>query len=408
MALASEYVDDGKSFVAIEPLSINPDALTDFSLFERYSGHEGKYRFRCLLMDTRSIEKERLMTLLRHWETVYIHKKEAQKYSAYVELNLEFILNHEDIQVAHKTQALARLASDVVAHAFAANFSSGEDVEKVVAGVEVLIRRAVDFMAGITSLDGIASLVGHDYQTHTHSIKVGWLMATFINSNPDLFPDLAGEPLKNFMVEAAVAGFFHDLGKVKIPKEIISKPGRLNNLELIVMQSHSAYAASMLFTSPLSRTALQTILYHHENEDGSGYPCGLSGDAIPLMAKICHIADVFDALTSERPYKKAKTAYEALTIMAGENPYLEALKKFEAEAAKNVSPPVTPLVRDNYEAKLKRLREREMLEAEAEKRVKARMQLRDKGMAHCFDLGLLRRFILTLNRSESFDLSGLI
>ena len=66
------------------------------------------------------------------------------------------------------------------------------------------------------------------------------------------------------------------------------------------------------------------------------------------------------------------------------------------------------MVRDDYDAKLKRLREREILEVEADKRVQARIKLRDQGMAHCFDLFLLRRFILTLNQSDSFDLSGLL
>ncbi|MCK5349302.1 MAG: metal-dependent phosphohydrolase, partial [Desulfobacula sp.] len=135
---------------------------------------------------------------------------------------------------------------------------------------------------------------------------------------------------------------------------------------------------------------------------------GLSQDQIPLIAKICHITDVFDALTSKRHYKESKTPFEALKIMTGENPYLDTLKKFEEEARENKKTPVKAIVRDDYDVKLRRLREKEMIEEEAKKRVEARIKLRDKGMAHCFDTDLLRRFIYTINQSESFHLSELL
>ncbi len=407
MDLAAEYFDDGSSFVAIDPLSINPKSLTDFSLFERYARKDGQYRFRCLLVDSKSIPRERLIKMLASWDVVYIHKNQNLNYTQYVKKNLEFILKHEDIDVKKKTGTLINLATEVVLESFATNFVSREDCKWAIKNIENLISQAMDFISGIESLEGMADLIGHDYQTHTHSIKVGWLTATFINANPDLF-EVETAQLKDFMIQATVAGFLHDIGKIKIPKNVINKKGKLNNLEYVIIQSHTAYSTSLLFESKLPRSSMQTILYHHENEDGSGYPCGLSGDQIPLMAKICHIADVFDALTSKRPYKAARTPFEALKIMAGENPYLETLKKFEAEAMENSKIPVTVIVKDDYEAKLRRLREKELLEEEAKKRVEARTKLRDQGMSHCFDTDFLKRFIVTINKSESFDLSRLL
>lgn len=408
VGLAAEYFDDGSSFRAIEPLSINPESLTDFSLFERHPLKNGKYRFRCLLVDSNSIPKARLMDILNSWDLVYIHKKQNANYRKYLKNNLDFILKHEKIDVKNKTGTLIDLATEVVQESFATNFASRQDVNRVIENIEKLIAQAMDFLSDIESLKGIANLIGHDYQTHTHSIKVGWLTATFINANPDLFEAKTDAQLRDLMIQAAAAGFLHDIGKIKIPKGVINKKGKLNNIEYVLMQSHTAYAISLLFESKLPRASMQTILYHHENEDGSGYPCGLCGDQIPLMAKICHIADVFDALTSKRPYKDPRTPFEALQIMAGENPFLETLRKFEIEARENPKIPLTAIVRDDYEAKLRRLREREMLEEEAKKRVEARTKLRDQGMAHCFDTELLRRFILTINKSESFDLSGLL
>lgn len=408
MGLAPEYFDDGSAFFAVDPLSINPASLTDFSLFERYPPQNGVYRFRCLLVDTGAVEIARLKAMLENWDTVYIHKNEVQKYKEYVKDNLEFIFNHASIPAEKKTGILLRLSTDVIKETFAAPFVPQAKISETVDNLEKFVSQALDFLSGIESLKGITTMIGHDYDTHTHSIKVGWLSAVFINSNQDLFGNPGRERLKQLLLHATVAGCLHDLGKVKIPENVIHKPGRLNNLEYVLMQSHPAFGVALLFDKKLPNETLQAILYHHENEDGSGYPCGLTGDEIPLSAKICHIADVFDALTSARPYKKGKTPIEALKIMAGNNPYLDTLKIFEAEAVENARPPVTAIVRDEYDPKLRRLRERQMIEEEAAKRVEARVRLRDQGMSHCFDKELLKRFIATLSKSDSFDLSGLL
>jgi HD-GYP domain-containing protein (c-di-GMP phosphodiesterase class II) len=408
MAMVAEYFDDGSSFHAIDPLSINPEYLTTFSIFERNYIKKDKYRFRCLLVDSKSIPKDRLIQLLKTWDTVYIHKKQDKNYTEYLKNNLNFILSHDEIDVRKKTSTLIHLSTEVVTKSFEENFSTIEGATRAVENIQNLITQAMGFLSSIDSLNGLVDLMGHDYETHGHSIKVGWLLATFINANRDLFPIQSTATLRQLIIQSAVAGFLHDIGKIKIPKNVINKPGKLNNLEYVIIQSHTAYSTSLLFEAGLPNDSLKAILYHHENEDGSGYPCGYSGDQIPLLAKICHIVDVFDALTSKRSYKEAKTPYQALSIMAGNNPNIDILKKFEAEARENKRTPVTAIIRDDYDSKLKRLRAKEIIEEEAEKRVEARMRLRDRGMSHCFDKKLLKRFIITINKAESFDLSGLL
>ena len=99
----------------------------------------------------------------------------------------------------------------------------------------------------------------------------------------------------------------HDIGKIGIPDRILLKPTPLDSDEWVIMQSHTTIGAELLagHSSDLMRTAYQTALTHHEKWDGSGYPRGLQGEAIPLVGRITAICDVFDALTSERPYKSA-------------------------------------------------------------------------------------------------------
>jgi putative two-component system response regulator len=99
----------------------------------------------------------------------------------------------------------------------------------------------------------------------------------------------------------------HDIGKIGIPDHILLKPGRLTPHEEEVMRKHATFGADILSgsTSPLIRMAATIARSHHERYDGGGYPAGLAGQAIPLAGRIAALADVFDALTSERPYKSA-------------------------------------------------------------------------------------------------------
>jgi putative two-component system response regulator len=109
----------------------------------------------------------------------------------------------------------------------------------------------------------------------------------------------------------------HDVGKIGIPDRILQKPGPLDPDEWKIMQSHAAIGAEIIGEHQTGMLALarNIALTHHEKWDGSGYPKGLKGDDIPLEGRITAIADVFDALTSVRPYKKAWTEEDALTFL---------------------------------------------------------------------------------------------
>lgn len=118
------------------------------------------------------------------------------------------------------------------------------------------------------------------------------------------------------------ASFFHDLGKMFIPENILHKPSRLTQEEFEVIKQHTSFGAKlfekMIRSKPknnLGITLFQVAKYHHERFDGKGYPCSLVGEQIPLPARIVAIADVFEALISDRSYRNALDTQEALQIM---------------------------------------------------------------------------------------------
>jgi putative two-component system response regulator len=113
-------------------------------------------------------------------------------------------------------------------------------------------------------------------------------------------------------------GLFHDIGKIAIRDNVLLKPGKLTPQEFEEIKRHPVHGREILQHMRTLTYALPVVFHHHERVDGSGYPLGLSGEAIPLTARVTTVADIFDALTTERIYRGALRREEALGIMADE------------------------------------------------------------------------------------------
>lgn len=112
--------------------------------------------------------------------------------------------------------------------------------------------------------------------------------------------------------ETRVAARLHDLGKIGIPDTILMKPGPLTPEEFAIMRKHTEQGFEILRRAPLSKNVKLAVLYSHERWDGKGYPIGLAGEAIPIIARIISVVDAFEAMTSDRPYRKALPVEEAI------------------------------------------------------------------------------------------------
>ena len=112
-----------------------------------------------------------------------------------------------------------------------------------------------------------------------------------------------------------VAALLHDVGKIGIPDSILRKPGRLTEQEFESVKQHPAMGAVIVGAVPGLEETLDAIRHHHERWDGSGYPFGLLGKEIPLIARLMAVADAFSAMTTDRPYRKGMDREKALSIL---------------------------------------------------------------------------------------------
>ena len=144
-----------------------------------------------------------------------------------------------------------------------------------------------------------------DNETGMHILRMGHFSAEIGRSL-----DLSSAECETLLMATPM----HDIGKVSTPDRILLKPGKLDADEWEIMKRHTIAGYEILrgSESDLLKTAAQIALTHHEKFDGSGYPYGMQGAAIPLCGRICAVSDVFDALTSERPYKRAWPVEEAV------------------------------------------------------------------------------------------------
>ncbi|MDD5088125.1 MAG: HD domain-containing protein [bacterium] len=174
---------------------------------------------------------------------------------------------------------------------------------------EKMVSHTVSILAAEPKvLRTLVSLFAFDYALYTHSVQVSVLGTGLL---------LDAKTMPEGTVKRVAMGFLlHDIGKCRIPTEILRKPGMLTPWETRQMEKHPDYGAGLMQRhETIHAKALEIIRSHHEALDGGGYPRQLGADALSLESRICSVADVFDALTSHRAYKPALRAYDAIQKM---------------------------------------------------------------------------------------------
>jgi putative two-component system response regulator len=181
-------------------------------------------------------------------------------------------------------------------------------VEEGLSRVQMLLRlnHYIDEQAKSVVLSLARSIEAKDSLNEGHSTRMAEY-AVELGENLGL--------ARQALEELRIACLLHDVGKVAVPDSILMKPGRLSPEEMEIVRVHPVVGERICAPLKSLRRVLPVIRHHHERMDGSGYPDGLRGEQIPLQARIVQIADIYDALVTERPYRMALSSEEALQIL---------------------------------------------------------------------------------------------
>jgi putative two-component system response regulator len=214
----------------------------------------------------------------------------------------------EDLSQVYKNEKLAKKELQNVSRQL---LRYAEDMNKTISELNALHQELEE--AYLDTIQRLALAAEYkDEDTGEHIIRIGYCSA-FIAEKMDL----PAKEVKNILYAAPM----HDVGKIGIPETILLKPGKLTDEEFAVMKTHSTIGAKLLANSKseILQAAEKIAFSHHEKWNGKGYPQGLAGKNIPLIARIVGLVDVFDALRSKRPYKEAYPVAVAVDIIKKES-----------------------------------------------------------------------------------------
>ena len=247
---------------------------------------------------------------------LFITQDSSKKFENFLEDSLESIIKNTTIPLGQKSSVVHACAKNIIRDVFD-DPRSGKNISRAKDVTSKLIDLTLEDTQSIRHLLRLGS---HDYYTFSHCVNVAvfgiglWLMIRK-NDAPDLH-------------DFALGCILHDVGKSQIVDSILNKPGKLDFEEFEIIKKHPGQG-HWLMDKHASEITLDVIIHHHEKINGQGYPHGLKGDQISDNAKIATIADVYDALTTNRPYGGARRPLSALTLMKEEMVGHFEQKRFE-------------------------------------------------------------------------------
>ncbi len=295
---------DVRQMVAISASTILSDSIVGVDVFACAGEDSEPILF---VSKEETIKPSKLRQILNEGVLkLYIGKECFQKYQTYLRDHWKQILDDKNLSIATRTSVL----NEVLLDAMNVSFRTG-DTETIVNATQTL-------GAGIVKVFGeekvlvsrLSAVLHHDFATFTHSANVACYAA--------LLAKHLGYSAKE-QKEIVVGALLHDVGKLSIDERILRKPGRLDEFEFREVQKHPLLGYRQLANrNDLSYAQLMMVYQHHEKLDGTGYPVGIIGEEIHPWARLCAVVDIFEALTSTRPYRSPMDHKVALTILQKE------------------------------------------------------------------------------------------
>lgn len=234
---------------------------------------------------------------------LYIREEDLAIYNKFIDIIVQAVAQNTHIAITKKAAVIYRQASAILDEMF----ENPEELENVPKSKKVVNKFVDTIFSDTHAIESLIKITAYDYYTHTHSINVcvyALSLGSYLGMKAHALEDLG------------ISALLHDLGKSKVDRNITNKKGRLTYAEYEQMKHHPSYGYAIALKIGIKDSrVLDGIRHHHEKLDGSGYPDGLSENKITLFARIIGICDVFDALSTKRPYKERLSSYDALYLM---------------------------------------------------------------------------------------------
>jgi|694.fasta_scaffold130833_2 putative nucleotidyltransferase with HDIG domain len=288
-------------FFEIRLQSLVPDAPLAFDLFLVVNGKPTLFR-----KQGQTITTERMSSLLAHKGQRFLILEEHR--AIYLSI-LKQMLSNPDASVETKAKYVKESAFLHVHDLF-----DKPNVADSVQGAELLVAEMVDLVSeDVGAAASLMKLSTHDYYTYNHCVDVAVYTIAIAKH-------LFGLD-RTKLIQAGLGGLLHDIGKRKIDVNIINKTSALSKEEWEEVKRHPQYGKEILVdVEAVPEESKRAVFEHHENFDGTGYPLRKKGDEVSKLSHLVAVADVFDALTTERSYHKAMSPQEALDTMFGMQP----------------------------------------------------------------------------------------
>lgn len=275
--------------------------------FELYLAIPVRTGVRYMLYKSKEIEltrQKRLELIEKGVSTLFVRETDVETYHSFVERTVGKMLTSDTTPPQKKSEILYATTSAMVRSTF-----QRPDSSALITTNQKLMGHQVALLASEPKMvRTMTTLFALDYSLYTHSVHVSVLGTGLLLET--------GHKNESQMREISMGFLLHDIGKSRVPAHILRKPGMLSVSEVKQVEKHPEYGVELMqHHEKIEPVSIDIIHNHHEKMNGSGYPRRMPGQKISLVTRICSVVDIFDALTSHRPYKPAMTGFQAMSFI---------------------------------------------------------------------------------------------
>ncbi|MCF6149161.1 MAG: HD domain-containing protein [Candidatus Kuenenia sp.] len=290
-------------YIPIALSTIQPNTCTGCNLYIKIRA-DADIRYVLYCSGNNALKEDKIKELLyKQINYLFINQSEEKLYLRYMESQLKEVIHDPSIDANVKSKMVYNVAKSIMIDIFN-DPRAGDNVDRSKNWVANTVEYVLNNKDATSTM---LNMVSHDYYTYTHCVDVsvlGLLFAKYLR--------LDGKEMNNF----GTGLLLHDIGKTQINLGTLNKNGKLSEVEYAEIKKHVEFAHEILNDlGGLNEDSFYPVLQHHEKLNGKGYPKGLKGNEIHDYGKIATIIDVYDALTTKRPYSDARKPFPALQIM---------------------------------------------------------------------------------------------